>query len=80
MLLLPDTDGEGAKRVAESARVTIEKIRIEQGTAVFGVTISLGVSEHDLDHRVEDTIALADHALYEAKREGRNRVVARASC
>lgn len=76
MLLLPDTDREGAIRVAESARAAIEAMRIEEGASVFGVTLSLGVSEHARGRRAEETIAEADAALYRAKQQGRNRVVA----
>jgi diguanylate cyclase (GGDEF)-like protein len=80
MLLLPDTDAEGARRVAESARTAVEELRLENGDAAFGLTLSLGVSEHDAGRRVDETIAAADDALYRAKQEGRNRVVMAPGC
>jgi diguanylate cyclase (GGDEF)-like protein len=80
MLLLPDTDREGARRVAESARTAVEELRVEHGGAAFFVTLSLGVSEHDPGRRVDETIAAADDALYRAKQEGRNRVVMAPGC
>lgn len=75
MLLLPDTDRDGASRVAESTRSAVEELRIEHGGAAFGLTLSLGVSEHDTGRRVDETVAAADDALYRAKQTGRNRVV-----
>ena len=41
------------------------------------MTLSLGVAEHLPGRSIEETIAQADAALYQAKEEGRNRVVVR---
>jgi diguanylate cyclase (GGDEF)-like protein len=77
MLLLPDTDIAGARRVAESARAAIESLRVEHAGAGFEVTLSLGAAEHQMDRTLDQTIADADAALYQAKEGGRNRVVTR---
>lgn len=74
MLLLPDTDGAGARHVAESIRRAIEALRLEHEGVVFGVTLSLGVAEHLAERSMEATIEEADSALYRAKQDGRNRV------
>jgi diguanylate cyclase (GGDEF)-like protein len=65
----------GARAFAERARSAIE----EGGASWAGaerVTVSVGVAEVGATERVEDAIARADACLYEAKRSGRNRVVA----
>ncbi len=77
-IALPETSLDGAYRVAEQIRQTIEKAAIslpEFHTAVR-VTLSLGVATFPQDG--QDATALlheADIALYHAKRLGRNRVV-----
>jgi diguanylate cyclase (GGDEF)-like protein len=77
MLLLPDTDLAGAGHVAETTRLAVRALRVEHPGPAFQVTISLGVCEHRPGRSMEETIAEADAALYRAKQEGRDRVVAR---
>lgn len=64
------------------ARVIAERIREEIAGTPFhvkefniGVTISLGVAMLRKDERVETLLERADAAMYQAKRDGRNRVV-----
>lgn len=81
VILLPDTSLEGALVIAERIRIAIESLQIshEQSQPWGIVTLSLGVAALDEDAG-EDTqksiIEEADTALYWAKKEGRNRVVA----
>jgi diguanylate cyclase (GGDEF)-like protein len=67
-----------ALAIAEQLRSTIEAARIEHREAPARglVTVSIGVAwlEATLDRTPEDTIHLADQALYAAKIAGRNRV------
>jgi len=73
VVLLPLTDIESARRVAE--RLRQEAIAAGEETGVAGVTISLGLTT--LDHDCSDPESLldrADKALYAAKEAGRNRV------
>lgn len=60
------------------ARAAAEKIRQATACMVFpdigSVTISLGVVEHVQNEFVQSWFKRADHALYRAKQEGRNRV------
>jgi diguanylate cyclase (GGDEF)-like protein/PAS domain S-box-containing protein len=73
MALLPDTDLEGARTVAEKIRETIEQN--PEGTA-GRVTISIGVTlASAMDAEMDVAVRRADAALYEAKRSGRNLVV-----
>ena len=76
--LLPNTDKQGAFRVAERMRRCIETLAMkhDQSRVADCVTISLGVAEiipQPFDS-IADFIKIADDALYVAKHEGRNRV------
>jgi diguanylate cyclase (GGDEF)-like protein len=79
-VILPETEKEGAKMMAETLRQAIELLTIPHPLASQGnsiVTISLGVatlqrpSDSDEFRRL---IATADCALYQSKRTGRNQV------
>lgn len=73
--LLPDTDMEGARQLAEKLRQEIESLMPDIGTMRLRITASIGVAEGD--HRTASIAEIqgqADHAMYAAKRAGRNRV------
>ncbi|AIY42267.1 response regulator receiver modulated diguanylate cyclase [Collimonas arenae] len=77
-IVLPDSDIEGAMRVAESVRLAVRNLRIPHAENTSGiVTISAGVSARTLVRR-DDTAARliddADKSLYVAKNTGRDRV------
>jgi diguanylate cyclase (GGDEF)-like protein len=76
-VVLPQTDTEGAAKLAERMREAVERLRIPRvGDAGFlQVTASFGVAaapESAADQ--EELVAAADAALYRAKRGGKNRV------
>ena len=75
--LLPETNLDAAKTIAERIRTAVsEKIVGDQG-AVLRATVSIGLATYP-DHPAEDLHGLlrnADEALYRAKRAGRDRVV-----
>lgn len=76
--VLPHTDGQGAKEVAEKLRKAIETLAIpHQMSQVCGhVSISLGVASAcpQLHQEPEELLNLADQMLYRAKDIGRNAV------
>lgn len=78
--LLPGTDADGAAAVAERMREVVDSLKIPHGFSNFGdhITLSLGVATvyPARDSTPESLVEQADKALYEAKRAGRNRVVA----
>jgi diguanylate cyclase (GGDEF)-like protein len=73
--LLPETDLEGSRRIAERLRVGIEKLELHHEGAVFSVTVSIGLALFKPGATIDDVMKRADDALYKAKREGRNRIV-----
>lgn len=74
-ILLPQTNREGALGLAERVRKVIEDTPLVYNDAPIYVTTSVGVTVMShTDPSVDKTLSRADHALYEAKRNGRNRV------
>lgn len=72
IVLLRNTDIEGAKMLAERLRVAVEELPV----AGHDITISLGVAARfvDVEWTPDGLVAAADGALYDAKRSGRNMV------
>jgi len=80
VVVLPDTDIQDASHVAEMIRANVEAMAIEHNNSSISkiVTVSLGVASIIPKHNAKSDTLLneADKALYRAKQEGRNRVVA----
>ena len=76
-LLLPFTDKNGAFKIAEKLRMTVENKRINIGNGkIIRFTISLGVDcILNTDENISQSLDRADEALYVAKESGRNKVV-----
>ena len=76
-IILPGTELQGAKHVAENLRKAVERkevINRSSGDNLGQITISLGVAEYVMDETPEDLIRRADRALYQSKDDGRNRL------
>jgi diguanylate cyclase (GGDEF)-like protein len=76
VVLLANTDAPGAVHLAERLRANVEALRLPHTSSPIGpyLTISLGVAATvpPLRSLPADLISVADRALYQAKREGRN--------
>jgi len=82
VIVMPETDMAVATIVAERLRrrIASEAFMIAQGAKGIDVTISIGIATLDTaDDTASTILKRADQALYRAKRDGRNRVVADAA-
>jgi diguanylate cyclase (GGDEF)-like protein len=76
LILLPETNIEGAKQVAEKIRLrmTHEKIISDNIEATVKVSIGVASMHHNNPENSDRLLAFADKALYTAKECGRNQV------
>ncbi|MBU0730646.1 MAG: diguanylate cyclase [Proteobacteria bacterium] len=76
-LVLPNTDLQGAVNVAEKIRKSVEEHVFKEGNATWRMTVCIGIATctpgGEMDP--EELLILADQAMYEAKAQGRNKVV-----
>lgn len=76
-VLLPETSLSRARTVAERIRKRVMGAQILANRIQFGVTVSIGIAEATVSMSgIDGLMGAADHALYEAKAEGRNRCIA----
>jgi len=75
-LILPETQKEDARRVAERLRLSVAGLSVDAGAPEpLHVTISLGVATFPDDAPdLRELVARADQAMYRAKASGRNAV------
>jgi len=82
VVVMPDTDAGFAFAVAERLRQGIEAtpIPISRAPGKLNITVSIGIAASNGGSDSPDALLYrADQALYRAKREGRNRVIAEAA-
>ncbi len=75
-ILLPQTNGRSAMKVAEKIRFAVKNIRVRTDHADIYFTVSIGLTAYRSED--EDSMMMierADKALYEAKESGRDKSV-----
>jgi diguanylate cyclase (GGDEF)-like protein len=78
VVLLPDTDLDGALDVARRIEAAIRALGLSHARSRFGrITLSIGVAQQvpEPNHRPQEMLQRADRALYAAKQAGRNRIM-----
>jgi len=78
-VILPETTAEGGVTKAERIRAAVQGLRWDEPemSGPVSVTVSIGVASFPAHgETAEQLLQVADEALYEAKRQGKNRVVA----
>ncbi|MCM8829239.1 MAG: sensor domain-containing diguanylate cyclase, partial [Candidatus Omnitrophica bacterium] len=79
IMVFPETKKEIALKICDNIRRKVEEVEFtgEEFQPGGDLTISFGISEFPSDgNTADELIRKADMALYEAKKQGRNRVVA----
>ncbi|MCE7003471.1 diguanylate cyclase [Kibdelosporangium philippinense] len=75
VVLLPTTSHSHALSIAERIRQAVTRLEVTHSGAVMrGVSVSVGVAMHASGGVLDDVLAAADHAMYRAKKHGRNQV------
>ncbi len=73
MIILPETAIDNTKAIAEKLRVQLHKNEFSLNEPV---TASFGVTQYKPEESLDAFVQRADNLLYDAKEEGRNKVVA----
>ncbi|MDP3538763.1 MAG: diguanylate cyclase [Azonexus sp.] len=76
LIILIDSQGQAAEQVAEKIRQSVEALKVQVSGIVIQKTISIGISDFPTDSETFwQAVKFADVALYQAKEQGRNRVI-----
>ena len=76
LLVLPDTDLDNARHIADSLRQRYAAFNHGQQDQPLHASISIGLADYPAHSSPQALLRAADQALYQAKREGRNRTIA----
>jgi diguanylate cyclase (GGDEF)-like protein len=80
-IILPETDMEGAKTIAERIRQSIANQPFKIGQQATHITVSIGLVCYPIDTTLKsELVRKADLALYRAKNKGRNQVCSYTQC
>lgn len=75
LVLLPETQLDGALAVANKIRESVAMTEFKVNRPGIQLTISLGVCEYKPEQNIFEAISRADQALFQAKLGGRNRAI-----
>jgi diguanylate cyclase (GGDEF)-like protein len=75
LIMLPNTDIAGARVIAEKIRKAIAKECFHLAGQNFSVTMTFGLTQHEDNASIDDSLKRADDALYKGKAAGRNLVM-----
>jgi diguanylate cyclase (GGDEF)-like protein len=75
LLMLPDSGPDEAQRCVERMRQALASVMFDAVPPDFQITFSAGLSVCHPNEPLEAAVERADHAMYRAKAEGRNRTV-----
>lgn len=75
LILLPDTDIESARQLADRIRILVSEEVFQYERKTFKLTMTFGVSTYSHDLNIKEIIKNADRALYRGKDLGRNIVI-----
>jgi diguanylate cyclase (GGDEF)-like protein len=75
LIMLPNTDIKGARTMAEKIRKAITEERFHLAGQDFSVTMTFGLTQHEDNASIDDSLKRADDALYKGKEAGRNLVM-----
>lgn len=64
-----------AEQVAERLRQTISQLTCHDGSRSYSLTVSIGLAQMKADENSYQLFDRADNALYQAKADGRNRII-----
>jgi len=75
LVVLPDTNLAQAEQLAKRLLERVHKDPARIGRTVLASGLSIGLAEYDKKESVTDLLRRTDQAMYEAKRQGRDRIV-----
>lgn len=75
IILINNLSDNEVTSIAQNIRKDISKIKFNTNNLSFSVTISIGVAKYKESFDCNEIISIADTALYEAKKSGRNKVI-----
>lgn len=79
LVMLPATNLNGARHVARRLLRSLRENVAQHGDAALPITASIGVAEWQPEWKADRLVEAADHAMYQAKRNGRNNIVCHAT-
>jgi len=75
VLVLVDADESEASDIVERLRMRTAALRVSSAEPTYSVTLSSGLANYREDDTVASLLRRADEALYQAKEQGRDRLV-----